>query len=258
DETVTSLSPAELIRAVLTAPVDLVWNGGVGTYVRAASESNADVGDKANDAVRVEGGQLRARVVGEGGNLGCTPLGRVEYARAGGRINTDALDNSAGVDASDHEVNIKIFLDQLVAEQRLDRAQRDELLLSMTDEVARLVLADNYQQNRVLGVGRAHAAAMLPDHQRLITVLARTRGLDRRLAALPDDAELASLAQAGSGLSSPELATLLAHVKLGLEEDVQLSDLPEVAAFARRLPAYFPTELRERFGDRVGAHPLSR
>lgn len=255
---VTSLRPAELIRAILTAPVDLLWNGGVGTYVKAASESSPEVGDKANDAVRVNGGQLRARVVGEGGNLGVTPRGRIEYARAGGRINTDAVDNSAGVDASDHEVNIKIFLDQLVAEQRLDRAHRDELLLSMTDEVGMLVLANNYRQNKVLGIGRAHAASMLSVHQRLIGVLEAQEGLDRELAALPGDAELTSLAAAGCGLSSPELATLLAHVKLNLEDEVQASDLPDTDVFAQRLPEYFPAPLRERFGNRLGQHPLRR
>ncbi|HEY0808232.1 MAG TPA: NAD-glutamate dehydrogenase domain-containing protein, partial [Pseudonocardiaceae bacterium] len=207
-DTVTRCSPAELMKAILLAPVDLLWNGGIGTYVKAATENNTRVGDKANDAIRVDGGQLRARVVGEGGNLGLTQRGRIEFARAGGRVNTDALDNSAGVDCSDHEVNIKVLLDHLVAEGRLNRKQRNELLVEMTDEVADLVLADNYDQNAMLGVGRAHAAQMLTVHARVVADLELHGGLDRRLAALPDADGFRVLDKACEGLTSPELAEL--------------------------------------------------
>jgi glutamate dehydrogenase len=206
----------------------------------------------------VDGGELRARVVGEGGNLGLTQRGRIEFARAGGKVNTDALDNSAGVDCSDHEVNIKVLLDHLVAEGRLARKQRNELLVDMTDQVAELVLADNYDQNAVLGVSRAHAASMLTVHARLVTDLEEHNGLDRKLEALPDSAGFRALDKAGEGLTSPELATLLAHVKLALKDEVLASDLPDLEAFARRLPEYFPSQLRDRFGDRIGVHPLHR
>ena len=257
-ESVTKMSPAELIRAILLAPVDLLWNGGIGTYVKADTESHADAGDKANDAVRVNGGDLRVKVVGEGGNLGLTELGRIEFARAGGKINTDALDNSAGVDCSDHEVNIKILLDHLVATGELEHAHRNQLLHEMTDEVARLVLADNYRQNAVLGVSRAHAAAMIPAHERLVDALEEAGALDRALEALPSAARFRALEAEGGELTSPELATLLAHVKLELKDELLASGLPDAEVFAHRLLEYFPTPLRERFPDKIGEHPLRR
>jgi glutamate dehydrogenase len=258
DDTVTVLAPSEMIRAILLAPVDLLWNGGIGTYIKAGVETNADVGDKSNDAVRVNGGQLRARVVGEGGNLGATALGRIEYAQAGGKINTDALDNSAGVDCSDHEVNIKILLDRLIAAGELPAAERTGLLESMTDEVADLVLRDNVSQNVLMGLSRADAVAMLNVHRRLIADLATRRGLDRELEALPGDAEIERRMVEGRGLTSPELANLMAHVKLAVKADLLASDLPDAATFADRLPTYFPTPLRLRFGKGVRAHPLRR
>ncbi|HEY8372296.1 MAG TPA: NAD-glutamate dehydrogenase domain-containing protein, partial [Pseudonocardiaceae bacterium] len=257
-EGVEQLSPQEMIRAILQAPVDLLWNGGIGTYVKASTETHAEVGDKANDAVRVDAKDLRVKVVGEGGNLGFTQRGRIEFARNGGKINTDALDNSAGVDCSDHEVNIKIMLDRLVAEGLLKPEERNKLLAEMTDEVAELVLADNYRQNAVLGVSRAHAAPMLSVHARLIADLEDRRGLDRELEALPSPQQLKALDQAGEGLTSPELATLLAHVKLALKEEVLASDLPDADVFAHRLSEYFPQRLRERFGDAIASHPLRR
>jgi glutamate dehydrogenase len=258
-EGVTKLSPAELMKAILLAPVDLLWNGGIGTYVKAADETHAEVGDKANDAVRVDGRDLRAKVVGEGGNLGLTQRGRIEFAQVhGGKINTDALDNSAGVDCSDHEVNIKILLDQLVVDGRLTDLQRNELLAEMTGEVAQLVLTDNYRQNAVLGISRAHAAAMLSVHARLVSALEQTGDLDRELEALPSDHGFREREKAGHGLTSPELATLLAHVKLSLKEEVLASELPQAGAFARRLVEYFPSQLRERFADAIPAHPLNR
>ncbi|HKN96287.1 MAG TPA: NAD-glutamate dehydrogenase [Pseudonocardiaceae bacterium] len=263
-DAVAKLSPTELMRSILLAPVDLLWNGGIGTYVKASTESHAEVGDKANDGIRVNGADLRVRVVGEGGNLGLTQRGRVEFAReggpahTGGKVNTDALDNSAGVDCSDHEVNIKVLLDHLVAEGRLDRTERNELLVEMTDQVSELVLADNYDQNAVLGVSRAHAVGMRSVHARLIADLEQHSGLDRALEALPGPTEFQQLEKADLGLTSPELATLLAHVKLALKNEVLASDLPDLDVFARRLPEYFPSQLRERFGDRIGAHPLRR
>ncbi|MBE9374467.1 NAD-glutamate dehydrogenase [Saccharopolyspora sp. HNM0983] len=258
DESVQQLSPPELIRAILQAPADLLWNGGIGTYVKAGTETNAEVGDKANDPVRVDGRDLRVRVVGEGGNLGLTQLGRIEFARAGGKVNTDALDNSAGVDCSDHEVNIKILLDQLVEQGELDRPQRNELLVEMTDEVTDLVLADNHSQNSVLGISRAHAMDMVSVHARQISSLEKSGELDRELEALPNQKELREREKAEQGLTSPELATLMAHVKLALKQDVLASGLPDTEAFRGRLVEYFPRPLRERYAAAVPAHPLRR
>ncbi|HWN36351.1 MAG TPA: NAD-glutamate dehydrogenase [Pseudonocardia sp.] len=258
DSSVRKLTPPELIRAILLAPADLLWNGGVGTYVKAAAEANSEVGDKANDPVRVDGGALRVRVVGEGGNLGLTQLGRIEFARAGGKVNTDALDNSAGVDCSDHEVNIKILLDRLVGAGELARPDRDELLRAMTADVAELVLADNRSQNAALGLARAHAGERVAVHGRMVTDLAARRGLDRTLELLPEPAGFDALAGAGQGLSSPELATLLAHVKLDLKLEILRTDLPELPDWRADLAGYFPPALRERHPDAVAAHPLRR
>ncbi|HTK65648.1 MAG TPA: NAD-glutamate dehydrogenase domain-containing protein, partial [Pseudonocardia sp.] len=258
DDSVTTMTPPELMRAILLAPVDLLWNGGVGTYVKAAAESNSDVGDKANDQVRVDGVALRVRVIGEGGNLGLTQRGRIEFARAGGKIGTDALDNSAGVDCSDHEVNIKIPLGPVVASGHLDKSGRDKLLHEMTDDVAALVLADNVSQNAMLGVSRSHAPAMVGVHGRLVADLEARGHVDRALDVLPSEAGFTALARAGQGLTSPELATLMAHVKLDLKSEILRTDLPDQAAFAGRLPAYFPAPLRERYPDAVAGHPLRR
>ncbi|WP_028938584.1 NAD-glutamate dehydrogenase [Pseudonocardia spinosispora] len=258
EETVRSLTPPELIHAILLAPADLLWNGGVGTYVKASTEANSEVGDKANDPVRVNGSQLRVKVVGEGGNLGLTQRGRIEFARAGGRINTDALDNSAGVDCSDHEVNIKIPLQRVIAAGGLTESDRNELLLEMTDDVSRLVLADNFSQNAVLGVSRSHSRGMASLHGRLVSDLESRAGLDRTLDVLPEPAGFTALVRNQQGLTSPELATLLAHVKLDLKAQLLDSDLPDAAVFADRLRDYFPLALRERFPEAVAAHPLRR
>jgi glutamate dehydrogenase len=256
-EGTAKLSPFELMKAILLAPVDLLWNGGIGTYVKASTESHAEVGDKANDAIRVDGDQLRVRVVGEGGNLGLTQRGRIEFGSRG-KVNTDALDNSAGVDCSDHEVNIKILLDHLVATGELSGPRRNELLAEMTDQVSDLVLMDNYRQNAMMGVSRAHAAPMLSVHARLVAALEKNDGLNRELEALPTARKFKEMEKAGQGLTSPELSTLLAHVKLGLKEDLLASDLPSASVFAGRLPEYFPSQLRERFPEAISAHPLSR
>ncbi|MDJ0394460.1 NAD-glutamate dehydrogenase [Rhodococcus sp. G-MC3] len=255
---VTTLSPPELVRAILTAPADLLWNGGIGTYIKASTETNAQVGDKSNDAVRVNGSDIRATVVGEGGNLGATALGRIEYDREGGRINTDAIDNSAGVDCSDHEVNIKILLESAITGGSLERSDRDELLASMTDEVGRLVLWDNIMQNELLGTSRSDAPALLTVHRRVIEDLEARRGLDRELEVLPSETEIRRRKQDGRGLSSPELATLMAHVKLTLENELLSSELPDSDVFASRLPKYFPAPLREPFAVEITSHPLRR
>ncbi len=255
---VGELTPPALVKAILKAPADLLWNGGIGTYIKAENESDADVGDRANDLVRINGNQVRAKVIGEGGNLGVTPLGRTEFDLAGGRINTDALDNSAGVDCSDHEVNIKILVDSLVTHGRIGRKERIALLESMTDEVGNLVLADNVEQNDLMGTSRANAASMLNVHARMIKELEATRGLNRELEALPSDKEIRRRTDAGIGLTSPELATLMAHVKLALKDDVLSSDLPDQEVFAARLPSYFPAQLREGFGPEIRGHQLRR
>jgi glutamate dehydrogenase len=257
DDEVTEMSPPNLIKAILLAPVDLLFNGGIGTYIKAESESDADVGDRANDPVRVNGNQLRAKVVGEGGNLGVTALGRVEFDLSGGRINTDAMDNSAGVDCSDHEVNIKILIDSLVTAAKVDIEERSQLLESMTDEVAGLVLTDNEDQNDLIGTSRANAASLLPVHAMQIKYL-EERGIDRELEALPSEKEIARRTDAGIGLTSPELCTLMAHVKLVLKEEVLATELTEQDVFASRLPRYFPTPLRERFTPEIRTHQLRR
>jgi glutamate dehydrogenase len=266
----TALSPAELMRAILTAPVDLLWNGGIGTYVKATSETHAEVGDKANDAIRVNGRDLRVKVVGEGGNLGLTQRGRIEFARAGGvsggsgeqssggRIFTDSIDNSAGVDCSDHEVNIKILLGGAVADGELTVPERDELLAAMTDEVAELVLRDNYEQATALGNAGAQAHSLLPVHRRMLDQMERSGQLNRELEALPTDRELATRYEAGEGLTAPEFAVLLAYVKIGLERDVLADELVDEAWTTEVLAKYFPTPLRERYAARMAGHRLRR
>jgi glutamate dehydrogenase len=254
----TTMSPADVMRAILCAPVDLLWNGGIGTYVKASLQSNAEVGDKANDAIRIDGAQLRARVVGEGGNLGFTQLGRVEAATAGVRINTDAIDNSAGVDTSDHEVNIKILLDLAVREGRVEASERNAILAGMTDEVAALVLRDNYDQNVVLATAGAQAADLLPVHRRMIRAWERNGRLDRQVEALPSEKELDARAAAGEGLTSPELAVLLAYSKIDLAEELLAVGLADDEVFLPVLTQYFPSPVVDKSGDLLWRHPLRR
>jgi glutamate dehydrogenase len=258
DPGVTALSPDRLVSAVLAAPVDLLWNGGVGTYVKASTQANADVGDRSNDGVRIDAAQLRARVVGEGGNLGLTQEARIEYARAGGRVNTDFIDNSAGVDTSDHEVNIKILLDGAVRDGELTRGQRNELLHEMTDEVARLVLEHNYQQNRTLAAALAQAPQMLHVHARYIRRLERDRRIRRRLDGLPGEKEIAERRSAGTGLTVPEFAVLLAHTKIAAAQDVLASALPDDPYLRQALTDYFPAPLRGPCAGRMATHRLHR
>ncbi|MGN6607080.1 MAG: NAD-glutamate dehydrogenase [Jatrophihabitans sp.] len=255
---ITAMTPAELMRAILLAPVDLLWNGGIGTYVKASSETNAAVGDKANDAIRVNGSELRCKVVGEGGNLGCTQLGRVEFALRGGHINTDAIDNSAGVDTSDHEVNIKILLDRGVASGRITRDERNRLLEAVTDDVAAHVLRDNYGQNVLLGMARRINPAMISVHQRFMQELEAEGSLDRRLEFLPSDEEIAEREARGIGLCSPENSVLVAYSKITLTRQLEDSTLPDEAFFQRVLSRYFPPLIAERFADDLVNHPLAR
>jgi glutamate dehydrogenase len=258
DPTVTSMTPMDLIRAVLCAPVDLLFNGGIGTYVKARDETHADAGDKANDALRVDGEDLRCKVVGEGGNLGFTQRGRIEYALHGGLINTDAIDNSAGVDTSDHEVNIKILLDGVVRRGALTVDDRNVLLAQMTDDVAALVLRDNYRQNRALANAHAQSAPMVDVHTRFIHELERAGLLDRGVEDLPDDETLDERRHAGIGLTTPELAVLLAYAKIAVEEELVHSSVPDDADFATALARYFPTALHERYADEIRQHALRR
>ncbi|MFC7310495.1 NAD-glutamate dehydrogenase [Streptomyces monticola] len=255
---VAKITPAELMKAILQAPVDLLWNGGIGTYVKSGAESNADVGDKANDAIRVDGADLRVKVVGEGGNLGLTQLGRIEYARAGGRVNTDAIDNSAGVDTSDHEVNIKILLNSVVTDGDMTVKQRNKLLAEMTDEVGRLVLRNNYAQNTALANALAQSPSMLHAQQRFMRTLVREGYLDRALEFLPTDRQIRERLGAGLGLTQPETAVLLAYTKITVAEELLGTDLPDDKYLQSLLHAYFPTALRERFLDQIDAHALRR
>jgi glutamate dehydrogenase len=252
------VTPNEMISAILKAPVDLLFNGGIGTFVKSKHESHADVGDKANDAVRVDGADLRCRVVGEGGNLGFTQRGRVEYALRGGLINTDAIDNSAGVDLSDHEVNLKVLLDRVVQAGELTVVQRNELLHAMSEEVAAFVLRDNYRQTRALGSARAQAAEMEDVHARFIRALELAGDLDRTVEALPSDEELADRRATGLGLTAPELAVLLAYAKIALQDDVLASALPDDPDFLPVLREYFPPEIRDRYDTQIRDHPLRR
>jgi glutamate dehydrogenase len=255
-EQVNTLTPHEMVKAILCAPVDLLWNGGIGTYVKATSENHAEVGDRANDAVRIDATQLRVKVVAEGGNLGLTQAARIEYALAGGLINTDFIDNSAGVDTSDHEVNIKILLNGAVRDGELTRSDRDRLLQEMTDEVADLVLRHNYQQNSCLAAARAQAASMLHVHARYMRKLERDGLLRRRLEYLPGDKVIAERRSAGLGLSAPEFATLLAYTKIALTEELVTSDLPADEYLRCQLAGYFPHPLREQYAERMSSHPL--
>ncbi|MFI9171650.1 NAD-glutamate dehydrogenase [Streptomyces lincolnensis] len=255
---VAKMTPADLMKAILKAPVDLLWNGGIGTYVKASTETHADVGDKANDPIRVDGADLRVKVVGEGGNLGLTQLGRIEFALHGGRINTDAIDNSAGVDTSDHEVNIKILLNGLVADGDMTVKQRNKLLAEMTDEVGHLVLRNNYAQNTAIANALAQSKDMLHAQQRYLRHLVREGLLDRALEFLPTDRQIRERLGAGQGLTSPETAVLLAYTKITVAEELLHTSLPDDPYLRGLLHTYFPAALREQFSERIDGHPLHR
>ncbi len=235
-----SAAPVEIISALLRSPCELLWFGGIGTYIKSAQQQNWQVGDKANDAIRVDAGTVRARVIGEGANLGITQAGRIEFARAGGRINADFVDNSAGVDTSDHEVNLKILLNPLVREGKITMAQRNALLASMTDDVAALVLAHNYDQTLALSLAQLTAPHDMGSFERFMEALEERGQLDRDVEGLPSADEMLALREAGEALTRPELATLMAYAKNTLVEDLLHSDLPDDAHFEPVLTGYFP------------------
>ena len=250
--------PNDIIRAILRMRVDLLWNGGIGTYVKASHESNADAGDRANDAVRINGAELRAKVVGEGGNLGLTQRGRIEYALTGGRLNTDFIDNSAGVNTSDVEVNIKILFNPLMLAGKITRGERDRLLARMTNEVAALVLRNNYLQSQAISTLELQAQTRLAEYQNLIHVLERSGDLNRGLEFLPADDEVAERRKRGWGLTRPELSVLLAYSKIWLNNHLLASNVPEDPYLYSELTRYFPAPVQERFGRAIGQHRLRR
>jgi glutamate dehydrogenase len=252
------LTPAELISAILKAPADLLYLGGIGTYVKASGEAQADVGDRANDALRVNGRELRCKVVGEGANLGFTQRGRIEAALAGVRLNTDAVDNSAGVDCSDHEVNLKILLNDPVRAGTLTLEQRNSALREMSDEVAALVLRDNYRQTQAISTVESQGALQLDQQARFMRALEKAGALDRTIEFLPDDETLDRRAAAGQGLTRPELAVLLAYAKMTIYDSLLPSDLPDDPRLAEDLACYFPALVRARFAEAIARHRLRR
>lgn len=253
-----ALAPNDLIRAILKAPVDLLFNGGIGTYVKASTESSADVGDRTNDYCRVDGNELRCRVVGEGGNLGFTQLGRVEYALNGGLINTDFIDNSAGVDCSDHEVNLKILFNEEIQKKKMTLRKRNNLLVSLTEEVAGLVLADNYHQALVMSFSAYSAKKMIGLHTNYIKELETLKVLNRRVEFLPDDKKLAERKAANEGLTRPELAILLAYTKIYIKHEILKSDLPEDPYIRQIIETAFPISIRKKYKNAMYEHRLHR
>jgi glutamate dehydrogenase len=258
DAAVKSMTPQELMRAILKAPVDLFYNGGIGTYFKASYQSNSEVGDKANDAIRVNGNELRCKVVAEGGNLGATQLGRVEAALNGVRICTDAIDNSAGVDCSDHEVNIKILLGAALDLGLLKSEDREPLLAEMTDEVGKLVLKDNYFQTQSLSVSGVRADKLLDAQARFMRHQEKTGRLNRTVEYLPSDDEIAQRREKKIGLTAPERAVLLAYSKMELYDELLASDLVDDPYVAQALITYFPTPLQLKFSEIMPQHPLKR
>jgi glutamate dehydrogenase len=258
DSGAVAISPDELISAILRAPVDLLWNGGIGTYVKASHETHADAGDRSSDAVRVDAAELRARVVSEGGNLGFTQAARIEYALGGGLVNTDFIDNSAGVDTSDHEVNIKILLAGAIASGEIRTDERGGVLHELTDEIAAHVLRHNDGQNMALAVARYQAPRLLHVHARYLRQLVIQNRVSLAADGLPGPKEIAARRLAGAGLTSPELALLLAQTKIAAGQEVLASGLPDDPSLRSELAGYFPAPLRERFADQLGVHRLRR
>ncbi len=250
--------PNDLIQALLRAEVDLIWNGGIGTYVKSAKETHSDVGDRANDSVRVNGGELRCRVGAEGGNLGFTQLGRIEYSLKGGIIYTDFIDNSGGVDCSDHEVNIKILLNDVVTNGDMTLKQRNELLSAMSDEVAELVLQNNYRQTSALSTVSVNSIENIELHRRYIQELERTGSLNRALEFLPDEEGFAERQASGQGLTRPELAVVMAYTKTIIKGFILDSNVPEDPFLSEALASAFPQVIRERFSDAMEKHSLRR
>lgn len=254
----SKLTPDELINELIKAPVDLLWNGGIGTYVKSEEETHEQVGDRANNAVRADATELECKIVGEGGNLGFTQKGRIEYARNGGRINTDAIDNSAGVDCSDHEVNIKIAFRELVADGKLPMKRRDKILMDMTDEVARLVLKDNTLQTQAITIAQQQSYQLLESHTRLMHALEKDGRLNRDIEFLPSDKELAELRANKQGLTRPEISVLLAYSKMKTYDDMLASSLPDENYFVSDLERYFPAPMQKDFDEAIKDHRLRR
>ena len=251
-----SMTPTELLKELLKMKVDLIWNGGIGTYMKATSESHAEVGDRANDTLRVNGNEVQARIIGEGGNLGCTQLGRIEYAANGGRMNTDFVDNVGGVDCSDNEVNIKILLNAIVADGEMTLKQRNRLLVDMTDEVSRIVLQDCKDQTRTISVTQVRGAEQLKEQIRFIQYLEKEGKLDRALEFLPSEDELAERLANGKPLTRPELSVLVAYSKMLLKEQLLTPEITDDPFLSQLLVEYFPQQLQKKYSDRMVDHPL--
>ncbi|PHQ72033.1 MAG: NAD-glutamate dehydrogenase [Sneathiella sp.] len=253
-----NVTPNELMTAILKSQADLLWFGGIGTYIKAAGESNNDAGDRANDSIRINGNEVRAKVIGEGGNLGTTQLGRIEYALSGGRLNTDAIDNSAGVDCSDHEVNIKILLRAVLDDGEMTGKQRDRLLVEMTDAVSEHVLQDNYLQTQALTTADRQSLVNFEENVRFIRDLEKKGRLNRAVEFLPDDEQLAERRAGGRGLTRPEMSVLLAYAKMTLYEDILETDLPDNTFYDTWLTNYFPPQLSEKHASCLENHRLRR
>jgi glutamate dehydrogenase len=251
-------TPNEVIKAILKSHVDLFWNGGIGTYVKASSESHSDVGDRTNDAVRIDARELNCKVIGEGGNLGLSQLGRIEFARRGGRLNTDFIDNSAGVNCSDVEVNVKILLNGAMRAREITRAARDRLLVQMTGEVANLVLRNNYLQGQAISTSEFQTKQRLSEYAYVIRVLERSGDLNRALEFLPSEEEIAERRKSGEGLTRPELAITLSYGKIWLYRALIHSNVPEDPYLSTELTRYFPTPIQKRFAVRLKRHRLRR
>ena len=247
-----------MILNLLRAEADLLWFGGIGTYVKAASENNLDAGDRANDALRVDGKDLRCKVVGEGANLGITQLGRIEYALAGGRLNTDSIDNSAGVNCSDHEVNIKILLNETVARKKLTERQRNSLLARMTSEVSNLVLRDNYLHTQAITYVASRAGDLLDRQAGLIRMLERQGRLDREIEFFPNDESIEERLMARQGLTRPGISVLISYAKNWVYSELLNSDLPDDPILAADLERYFPSPLQKDYGPEIANHRLRR
>ena len=258
EDDVSSATPNELIRAILKAHMDLLWFGGIGTYVKAESESNSEAGDRANDAIRINGKELNCKVIGEGGNLGCTQSGRIEYSLAGGMMNTDAVDNSAGVDCSDNEVNIKILLNSIVAEGKMTGKQRNKLLEEMTDDVAVLVLRDNYLQSQAISLARSSSIKQLDSFERYLDELEKSANLDRELEFLPNDEELAERAEKSLGLTRPENSVLIAYAKMSLFDSLMESDFLDDPYLEKYLSMSFPERLSVKYKREMHNHQLRK
>ncbi|GAL10916.1 NAD-specific glutamate dehydrogenase large form [Vibrio astriarenae] len=256
DTSQQSIAPNDLIKLILKMQVDLLWNGGIGTYIKSDQESHSDVGDRANDALRINGKELRAKIVGEGGNLGLTQLGRIEFALNGGRVNTDFVDNVGGVDCSDNEVNIKIFLNSLVTSGDLTVKQRNTILESMEDEVGDIVLDDAYHQSEAISVAEHQGVAAMKELIRFIHTIEKAGYLDRQLEYIPDDETLGEREKLGASLTRPELSVLVAYAKMILKEQLVDEAISDDSFHGQQLINYFPTELRRNYISAMDKHPL--